>query len=163
MKRRNKEKKIKQLDIVFENCEVFTLTPDMISMCSICGIKDNIGVNCFQYEAGEVYDSISCEELLLVINEKGLEQKSSFEFETYHCPELKERLKFNDITHIDIIYEDDSNSYIMVPWQDKDGNEYCNALQCNVFDKDYTDSNIVAVIIDQQKLTKAKRFEKYGF
>lgn len=161
MRRKSKGRKIKQLDIVFENCEVFTLTPHMIELCSIDGIKNNIGVNCFQYTDGEVYDSISCEEFLLIINEKGMNQKGGFEFEALHNPSLSERLDFNDITHIDIIYKDNTNDYIMVPWQDKDGNEYYNILQHNIRTKLYG-KEVLAVVIDQKKLTKSQINEKYG-
>ena len=41
----NKDRKIKQLDIVFENCESCTLTPDMIYMCTLDRIYKNIGIN----------------------------------------------------------------------------------------------------------------------
>lgn len=162
MRRKNKDKKIKQLDIVFENCEVFTLTPDMIDLCSIDGIKNNIGINCFQYENGEVYDSVSCEELILIINEKGAQQTGSFDFPTSPSAILKDRLQYNDITHIDVIYEDKSNMYIMVPWKDKKDNEYYNVLQHNIFTTDYKDADVIAIIIDKENLTKAKISEKYG-
>ena len=42
----NKEKKIKQLDIVFENCEVCTLKPDMIYACIIDKIYSSMSINC---------------------------------------------------------------------------------------------------------------------
>ena len=64
-----KNKKIKTIDIVFENCEVYSLTPKMIDMCIV---KRNIGINVFPYEDGEVYGSLSCKEILLSINRKGL-------------------------------------------------------------------------------------------
>ena len=41
----NKDRKIKQLDIVFENCESCTLMPDMIYMCALDKIYKNIGIN----------------------------------------------------------------------------------------------------------------------
>lgn len=162
MRRKSKERKIKQLDIVFENCEVFTLTPDMINLCYIDGIKNNIGINCFQYENGEIYDTISCEEVMLIINEKGASQKGNFDFPTSPSSLLKDRLKFNDITHIDVIYEDDSNTYVMVPWRDKENNEYFNILQHNIITKDYKNTDVIIVIIDKEKLTKSKITEKYG-
>ena len=49
----NKEKKIKQLDIVFENCEVCTLKPDMIYACIIDKIYSGMSINCFQYHVDE--------------------------------------------------------------------------------------------------------------
>lgn len=162
MRRKDKHKKIKQLDIVFENCEVFTLTPDMIIACSICGIKNNVGINCFQYENGEVYETISCDEMMLVINEKGMAQKGSFDFPNYTSPLLKKRLKSNDITHFDIIFEDGTNLYIMAPWKDKENNEYHNVLQHNIFQK-YSNIESAIIIIDREKLTKSELTKKYEF
>lgn len=152
-----RQKKIKQLDIVFENCEVFSLTPDMIDICWFDGLQNNIGINCFQYEDGEVYDYISCEEFVLVINESGMNKTGGFDFETT----LKERLNYCDIKHIDIIYHKD-NTYITVPWEDKNGNEYCNALQHNINTNKYGKKTL-AVVISHQKMSKQKIIEKYGF
>ena len=113
----NKDRKIKQLDIVFENCESCTLTPDMIYMCTLDRIYNNIGINCFQYRNGEIYDEIFCDQFMLVINQKGLQQKSGFG-DFRNDDTLEERLKYRDITHIDLIYDDDTNDYISVHWED---------------------------------------------
>lgn len=153
-----RDKKIKTIDIVFENCEVYSLTPKMIDMCVVNDVKRNIGVNVFQYEDGEVYDSLTCEELLLSINQKGLIKTNDCEQEF-----LEDRIKGNDITHIDIIYENGENDYIGVPWKDKDGNEYINSLQHNLYHSSYSKSNdeSLVVIIKETPLTFEELEGKY--
>lgn len=155
-----KNKKIKTIDIVFENCEVYSLTPKMIDMCVVNNVTRNIGVNVFQYEDGEVYESVSCKEMLLSINRKGLTTIGGWDDKTL----LEDRIENKDITHLDIIYEDGSNDYISVPWMDKDGNEYINALQNNLYyqHKFGNDGESLAIIINDTPLTFKELEEKYG-
>lgn len=155
------DRKIKQIDIVFENCEVCTLTPAMIEMCLINGINNDIGINCFQYTDGEVYDRKNCDSLMLSINQKGLSQHPGFGDYIDDKHVLEERIKYNDITNIDVIYEDGSNDYIGVPWKNKNGNEYINELQNNVY---YTIHNeeCLLIIIQRTKLTLGELGDRYG-
>ena len=155
-----KNKKIKTIDIVFENCEVYSLTPKMIDMCIVNDVTRNIGVNVFQYEDGEVYESLSCKEMLLSINRKGLMTIGGWYDEIL----LEDRIKNKDITHLNIIYEDGSNDYISVPWMDKDGNEYINALQNNLYyqHKFGNDGESLVIIINDIPLTFKELEEKYG-
>ena len=155
-----KDKKIKTIDIVFENCEVYSLTPKMIDMCVINDVKRNIGVNVFQYEDGEIYESLSCKEVLLSINRKGLTTIGNWDDETL----LEDRIANKDITHLDLIYEDGSDDYISVPWMDKDGNEYINVLQNNLYyqHKFDNDGESLAIIINDTPLTFKELEEKYG-
>lgn len=155
-----KNKRIKTIDIVFENCEVYSLTPKMIDMCVVNDIRRNIGVNVFQYEDGEVYESLSCKEMLLSINHKGLTTIGGWDDKTL----LEDRIENKDITHLDIIYEDGSNDYISVPWMDKDRNEYINALQNNLYyqHKFGNDGESLAIIINDTPLTFKELEEKYG-
>ena len=155
----NKDRKIKQLDIVFENCESCTLMPDMIYMCALDKIYKNIGINCFQYRNGEIYDEIFCDQFMLVINQKGLQQKSGFG-DFRNDDTLEERLKYRDITHIDLIYDDDTNDYISVHWED-DNNEYTNKLQNNLY-QNYEGEECMIVIINKAPLTLKELEDNYG-
>ena len=134
----NKDRKIKQLDIVFENCESCTLTPDMIYMCTLDRIYKNIGINCFQYRDGEIYDEIFCDQFMLVINQKGLLQKSGF----------------GDFRN------DDTNDYISVHWED-DNNEYTNKLQNNLY-QNCEGEECMIVIINKTPLTLKELEDNYG-
>ena len=155
-----KDKKIKTIDIVFENCEVYSLTPKMIDMCVVNDVKRNIGVNVFQYEDGEIYESLSCKEVLLSINRKGLTTIGNWDDKTL----LEDRIANKDITHLDIIYEDGSDDYISVPWMDKDGNEYINVLQNNLYYQQWFDGGeeSLVIIINDIPLTFKELEEKYG-
>lgn len=155
----NKDKKIKRLDIVFENCEVCRLTPDMIYMCNIDNIYTNIGINCFQYENGEIYSEMFCDQFMLAINQKGLQQKSGFG-DLKDNEMLENRLKYRDITHIDLIYDDGTNDYIRVHWLD-DKNEYTNKLQNNVYTNIHG-KEYMLIIINKHPLTIAELEENYG-
>lgn len=155
----NKDRKIKQLDIVFENCEVCTLTPDMIYMCILDRIYNNIGINCFQYENGEIYDEIFCDQFMLAINQKGLQQKSGFG-DLKDNEVLENRLRYRDITHIDLIYDDGTNDYIRVHWLD-DKNEYTNKLQNNVYTNIHG-KEYMLIIINKTPLTLKELEDNYG-
>lgn len=155
----NKDKKIKQLDIVFENCEVCTLKPDMIYACIIDKIYNGMSINFFQYKDGEVYNKIYCDEFMLAINKKGWQQKSNFcDFES--DKPLVERLKCRDITHIDLIYDDGTNDYISLRWIDGD-NEFTNRLQNNVFVNIHNEEYLLIIVHDKE-LTLNEMEEFYG-
>ena len=155
----NKDRKIKQLDIVFENCESCTLMPDMIYMCALDKIYKNIGINCFQYRNGEIYDEIFCDQFMLVINQKGLQQKSGFG-DFRNDDTLEERLINRNITHINLIYDDNTNDYISVHLED-DNNEYTNKLQNNLY-QNYEGEECMIVIINKTPLTLKELEDNYG-
>ena len=115
------DKKIKYVDIVFENCEAARLKPSEFGCLIIDGIYKKYCINCFQYEKGEVCEFIKCKEFYIVINVKGMMVK------TLEGELLKDRIKSsNDITHIDLVFTDKTNEYITVPWGKK---EYENEKQ----------------------------------
>ena len=113
-----KDKKIKAIDIVFENCDVYRVTPDMIVMFSVDHLYSSLGVNCFQYTQGEVYNSLHCKHALLVLNKKAFNVQGMFEDSI-----LEERLKWRGIRHCDVGYNDKTNDYIPVPLENSNGNE----------------------------------------
>lgn len=114
---------VKQIDIVFENCEVISLNNDMFKYLILRNISEQRLVNCYQYENGENEINKCCEYMSIDINRKGYEQKTSWENMT-----LEERLKIaSDITCIYLIYEDNSEERIFVPWNEE--NDYNNKYQ----------------------------------
>lgn len=111
--------KIKYIDLAFENCEVHRLFPNMFKCLIINGIKENIDINCYQYENGEINKTKNCEEFIITINKKGLKTKT-------WSGTLKERLNnFKDIVSI-IIYYEHREEEIYVYWNNADdfSNEY---------------------------------------
>ena len=114
--------KIKRIKLCFENCEVITLTPDMFKHLIIKGIGNNVTINCFQYENGEIDEYYSCGYLSITINEKGLKQQLSWEKE-----ELNERIKRCNIVSVIIEYQNQKENEIYVPWNDD--NDFINYYQ----------------------------------
>lgn len=111
---------IEKIELVFENCEVCTLLPDMFKYLVIRGIKENIDINCFQYKKGELNKDKTCEYFAITINEKGLNTI------TWNGT-LRERIKkFKDIVSV-IIYYRHRDEEIYVPWNEED--EYSNRYQ----------------------------------
>ena len=111
---------IEKIELVFENCEVCTLLPDMFKYLVIRGIKENIDINCFQYKKGELNKDKTCEYFSITINEKGLNTITWNEI-------LRERIKkIKDIVSV-IIYYRDRDEEIYVPWNEED--EYSNRYQ----------------------------------
>lgn len=111
---------IEKIELVFENCEVCTLLPDMFKYLVIRGIKENIDINCFQYKKGEINKDKTCEYFAITINEKGLKTI------TWNGI-LRERIKkIKDIVSV-IIYYGHRDEEIYVPWNEED--EYSNRYQ----------------------------------
>lgn len=114
---------IKRVDLVFENCEVVTLMPNMFKSLIITGITEQKTINCYQYEDGENQVNQCCEYMSIDINKKGCEQETNWQDTTL----ITRLMQCNDITSIYLIYEDDTEEQILVPW-DED-NEYINKYQ----------------------------------
>lgn len=111
---------IKSIELGFENCEVCKLLPDMFKYLIIQGVKENIDINCYQYENGEINRSKSCEYFSIIINEKGLNTI------TWNGT-LRERLKYyKDIVSVTIYYEH-RDEEICVVWNEE--NDYSNKYQ----------------------------------
>jgi hypothetical protein len=116
-------KKIKFIDLVFENCEAARLTPDMFRGLYISEITRDLNVNCAQYENGEVWEYLRCKKFSIVINKKGLlEANMHPDFKDPKWDRnLKDRLKHKDITHVDVIFSmkgkwPKEHEYVSVPW-----------------------------------------------
>lgn len=125
------QKKIKYIDLVFENCESARLEPDMFYALSIRGIQRNYNVNCAQYKNGEYWESTTCEAFYITINEKGLKEAkfNSPQFDKNET--LKSRLdKWKDITHVHVYFENKDDEYISVPWKSEEDDRYDTTNKC---------------------------------
>lgn len=118
------DRTIESVDIVFENCEVYRVPADCIYRMTIDNVKFSFvlhfnGLNKYT-KPGETSDFAECEYASIILNEKGMKLKSSwdemFKDEDLHL--LEDRIEANDITHFDINFTDGTNLYIAVPWED---------------------------------------------
>lgn len=161
------DKEIKEVDIVFENCEVYTVPADCIYRMTIDDIKFALtmhynGLNEYK-KPGNVTDFTSCEYASIILNKKGLECTSNWDEMDDEKILLKERIKHNDITQLDIVYTDDTHINILVPWEDGNS-EYDNKYQHN-----YIKDDMIVVDIDrnydEEKETQANDecYETYKY
>lgn len=129
-------KKLKYIDVVFENCEVYRIPADGIYKLSLGDIQYSFDIHVnglSKYtKPGEMYTSSSTDFIWLALNKKGMGVHSDWEgmFQGEECPLFSERVEGNDITHFDFIFDDNTNLYVGVPWEDG-SSEWVNGLQKN--------------------------------
>lgn len=118
----NKNKIVKSVDIVFENCEVIHFNIEEIELLQTMGVKESLLIN-----RGKQSSLLYGDYLLMWFKKDLLENKTTnaFGFDDYKTSYLK-RLQMCDLSHIDLIYEDGTNDYICV-WQGTD--DYTNIGQ----------------------------------
>ena len=130
-------RKVKHVDLVFENCESVKLNPSMFYGLWIGGITKDYGVNCYQYKAGETCVDTVCARFCITINEKGLRAKTDI---GRFSQVLRDRLlKWRDITHVNLTFDDGTEEYIGVPWT---GNQDTNTAQKHKWEKKRTQVQI---------------------
>lgn len=113
-------KKLLAVDIVTENCDVFRVNVPDIDIC-INGITDHIA----SYNGdGTLLREKMANEVILVIKPNAYEIKSDFSEVLFKA--FAEDRFYENITHIDLVYNDNTNEYIMVPWK---GDNYVNKAQ----------------------------------
>ena len=133
------ENNIKYVDLVFENCEVARLYPDMFKYLVINDIAKNKKINCFQYKNGECSDGLSCSYFAITLLPKGYNKKMDWINQS-----LKERLKSgSDITSVYLTYNNGEEEGFLVPW--KEGNEYINEYQ--IMHEDEFEDNTIQIEI----------------
>jgi len=115
-------KELKEVRLVFENCESASVPRSEIWTYAIADIHS------FHRSANttEGYNGLKATKFYIIFND--LENLKYTGFSDEVSKSLFERVtKFSDITHIDVIYEDDTTFYISVPWGS--GDQYHNAFQ----------------------------------
>lgn len=121
------EIKVKEITLVFENCECCILEPRMFKGLILSGIKEDINVNCYQYEDGEIDKDKSCDYFHILVNEEG---QKALCFNEY----LKTRILNSDLVAVILTYEDDREEIIYLAWHEDD--EYTNRYQKNIIDNE---------------------------
>lgn len=111
-------KKLKQIDIVLENCETIKIPIEQVHHLYANNITNDIwfDVN------NETLDTISrTDELEIILRqEANVELKQDYENGIFNDCKVFDRLeRFNDITHIDLIFTDDTDMYLSVPYEEE--------------------------------------------
>ena len=129
-------KELVSVDIVLENCEVYNIPVDGIYKLSVGDINFSFDVHVnglSKYtQPGEMWTQAYTDFVWIALNKKGMNVESGWAdmFEDDENKPFYERVKANDITHLDFIFDDGSNLYISVPWEDG-STEWNNKLQKN--------------------------------
>lgn len=121
-------KKIKEVILVFENCDTCKLDTTMFRYLIIQEIYTNLSINCYQYLDGTYQKIKSCNYFSIKINKKGLKQKCNLE----KTKTLKEKILVNDLVSINLICNNNKTQEIYVPWNDE--SDYINEFQENICD-----------------------------
>lgn len=111
-------KKLKQIDIVLENCETIKIPIEQVHHFYANNITNDIWLN----EDDETLDTISrTDELEIILRqEANVELKQDYENGIFDDCKVFDRLeRFNDITHVDLIFTDDTNMYLSVPYEEE--------------------------------------------
>lgn len=126
------EPKYKKIRLCFENCNVVTIYPKDVLELFIKGVSYDLWLNEIQYDINK-----KCKSLVLKLNKSVLKNKTYFEVTTADTQfSLMYHLKnYHDITGIEIVKQDESSEYIMVPWKDTDSQS--NSFEKVTFDEDF--------------------------
>ncbi len=111
-------KKLKHINIVLENCEVISVPIEQVHHFYANNITNNIGLN----EITETLDTVFyTDELEIVLRqEANVELKQNYDNGIFEDCKVFDRLtRHNDITHIDLIFTDDTNMYLSVPYEEE--------------------------------------------
>lgn len=126
------EPEYKEINIVFENCNLITIKPKDILGFYIKGITESIWSNGTQYSKDK-----QCKFVSLVLKNSALKNETAFEYGRNSSSESFEyHLKnYHDITHIEVVLLDGTKEYVGVNWGKDD--DQMNSLEKTVFEKDW--------------------------
>jgi len=119
--------KIKSIDIVLENCEVVTIESDYILAIDFGNCHTNYSAD--RWNKNILKEDIYCKELYLVIHNGG--NKDYYEFgieeDSYKTTVFNRLMESNDITSIEMNFENGENKIIRISWAND--NEWENSYQ----------------------------------
>ena len=145
-------KTLASVDIVLENCEVYNIPADGIYKLSVGDIKFSfdVHVNGFSNytKPGEMWTHAYTDFVWLALNKKGMNVDSGWADMLEEESPFYKRVQSNDITHLDFIFDDGSNLYVSVPWEDG-STEWYNKLQKN----DIRDDILFIKIEEEQEIS----------
>lgn len=141
-------KRIKEIEFVFENCEVIRFKLEELGEFHIGKITESID----RVALNSIAKSRIADDIAIEIFKKAQFKPSVMESgeDTDYFKRISE---FHDITHFNLIYTDDTEDYIGVVWEDA-GNDEINAYQKEM----YSELGNFYIIISSDK---TKDFKDY--
>ena len=128
-----------------ENCEVFEVPAKSIDLLIIDGFKTQISINAYQYKNGETMEHQTANYINLSILKSG-ELKDLTNFGNGN--DINRLYKYNDITQIELNYEDGESILYYVPWGEYD---YHNEYQKSEFKNNLRKKEVLEIIIERIK------------
>lgn len=130
-------KEIKSIELVLENCEVIEIGRENIGIFFVLDIKRSIS----RKAVNSISDSTTMEELFMQISSNANNIKSYITTWSENKKPFERLMCHEDITAIDINYQDNTNEYISVKWG---GNsDYTNIYQTSAMNQYTGDLYIV--------------------
>jgi hypothetical protein len=115
-------KEVKQIDVVFENCEVVTFPKEYIGQFYLGELKEVIS----RRACNQIDKHLLADKLILEVRDR-----AALNTKTYSGNAFDRVKAYDDITHIDIIYEDGSNDYIGLDYDEGESEGILGANNIN--------------------------------
>lgn len=104
---------VKYIEVIFENCESMIVKRHLLGVFRIAGIHDIIG----RVASNSIQKYQAADEVVMEILPKAAETEyHAFGMEKYKSTLMKRLSEFNDITHIDVHYEDGTQDSFAVDY-----------------------------------------------
>ena len=118
--------KLKSIILTFENCDSMEIQSKYIRGLHIKGISDSI--EHLNYEDEEVETYKSTQDIYFIVKKSTKLRYNPFNFENEEV--IFNRLtEFDDITHVTLVYSDESRQTIAVPYEEGYGDDNNNNYQ----------------------------------
>lgn len=107
-------RKLKSLDLVFENIESYTIPASAIHRFGLVDVTRSLSFD----QSDQVDERYSCKEMRMVLDNKYLVKHLANQWsDDDDAVNLKDRIiQYNDIAAVDLQFDDKSREYISVPW-----------------------------------------------
>ena len=111
-------KKLKQIDIVLENCEVISVPIEQVHYFNANNITNDIWLNVGNDTLDMIFRTDEFD--IILRQEANIELKQDYKNGIFEDCKVFDRLtRYRDITHIDFIFTDDTNLYLEVPYEEE--------------------------------------------
>lgn len=131
---------VKSVELVLENCESIKFSPDQIGAFGCTEIVAQVA----RVACNSISKYLSCKEMYMELYSAANQKYDSFGRESEH--KAFERLcQYDDITGVEVVYEDGSKDYILVPWNEE--SEYSNKYQTSYIASD----NSLRILVSREQ------------
>ncbi|MCM1224859.1 MAG: hypothetical protein NC548_61465 [Lachnospiraceae bacterium] len=136
-------REVKSVELVLENCESIKFLPDQIGIFCCDKITSYVA----RVACNSISKQLICEWMCIELYNSANQKYNSLGQESED--RALDRLgKFNDITAVEVTYEDGGVDYILVPWNEE--NDYSNKYQTSYV----ADDNSLRILVSKEQNAK---------